>query len=78
MSQTVLAGQGWSKERACTMAKEFTVECQLARVDPLSADQENSLGSWSVSSSLQKTPAGCWQYGGVPPETAHMSAGEIH
>lgn len=28
MNQTVLASQGWSKERAYMMAKEFTVECQ--------------------------------------------------
>ena len=38
VSQIVLADQGWSKERAYTMAKKFIVEYQWARVDPLSED----------------------------------------
>lgn len=44
MSQILLAGQGWPKERAYMMAKKFTVEYHWAKVDSLSANQEKFTG----------------------------------
>lgn len=44
VSWIVLAGQSWSKEAAHMMAKKFTVECQWARTDSLSVNQEKFTG----------------------------------